>query len=83
LILIIIYNKYVEKKYYLENFVKYFIKIVKSNSKAVISNIDINIPLSIIGRSKKNDNINFEIPVTIKLSVKNILNPSSIFDTVM
>jgi hypothetical protein len=40
LILIIIYNKYEEKIFYLENFEKYFIKIVKINNKAVISNID-------------------------------------------
>ncbi len=57
--------------------------IIDSNSKAVISTIAINIPLSVNGGLKKNDKTNFEIPVITKLSVKNILNPSSMLDAVM
>ncbi|MBN2881434.1 hypothetical protein JXM83_05275 [Candidatus Woesearchaeota archaeon] len=57
--------------------------MIESNSKAVIITIARNTALSVRGGLKKKDKTNFEIPVTIKLSVKNILKVSSIFDEAM
>lgn len=57
--------------------------IIESSSKAVIITIAINILLSVKGCIKKKDKPNFEIPVKTKLSVKNILKPSSILDAAM
>lgn len=57
--------------------------IIESNSIAVIITIAINIKLSANGGLNKKDKTNFEIPVTIKLNVKNILKPSSTLDAVM
>ncbi len=63
-----------------ECFEKYFMIIIDSNSIAVIITIKINTQLSVNGSLKKKDKTNLESPVKVKLSVKNILNPSSILD---
>jgi len=57
--------------------------MIESNSNAVIITIAINTPLSINGGLKKNDKMNLVKPESIKLKVRNILNPSSIFDESM
>ncbi|MFW6027045.1 MAG: hypothetical protein ACOCRX_11980 [Candidatus Woesearchaeota archaeon] len=76
-------NKLIEMGFHdYECFEKYLILIIESNSIAVIMVIDRKIPLSLNGGSKKKDKINFEMPVNIKLKVKKILNPLSIFKLV-
>ena len=57
--------------------------MIESNSTAVIITIAINTRLSVNGGLKKKDKTNFEIPVTIKLNVKNILKPLSMLDAAM
>ena len=57
--------------------------MIENNSKAVINTIAINNQLSVNGGFMNNDKTNFEIPVKTKLSVKNILKPSSILDAAM